>query len=200
MGRMNMRCFVFSMIVCFLSLSFAQTALSQASSTPPAAAATNPERELLLDLSTHRNLAIGILQVCISRAKRAELVKFCQQAANEEQDFRRSVQKWLIEWYGAADLPSARDRDADEARHRSTFEKLRDIPEAQFEEPFLREMRQYYRQEIEESPKCKAGARHAELTAGCDQLRKAQEKASQQIDQWICDWLRDCVATRPTKR
>jgi uncharacterized protein (DUF305 family) len=98
---------------------------------------------------------------------------------------------WLQNWY-AATIPTS-GNEADSQKHKQSISKVQAASSTDWEETFLRELRQRSRQETAELAECGASAVHAELKNQCGELTANHDQNERQMDQWICQWYRDCV-------
>ncbi len=132
-----------------------------------------------------------MFQACSQKAQRQELVAFCRDLSNREQEAANSMRNWLLQWYKTAPKPETSQHSSEQFR--GFLDEMRSSSGAKFEEAFLRSMRIHHRQGLDQTKDCEARATHAELRELCSRQTRGQQEEERRIDSWLCQRFRDCV-------
>jgi len=129
--------------------------------------------------------------VCKQKAQREELKTFCREQADVERQRASQYQTWLQNWFGGK-TPKGKNQ-GDVEKHKRSISKIQAASQDSWEQTFLRELRQRSRQETAELAACSASVVHAELKKACGEFQASHDLNEKQMDQWICQWYRDCT-------
>ena len=149
------------------------------------------EKEYLASRLHHHAETQNIVNTCIAKSQRAELVSFCKELNSTADRVIGRLRERAKEWYGIAVAPEADEEHGSEL-FRSFAERMKEASGPGFDKLTLQALRQQYRQGIDESTACQKQAVHEELRTACTTATGAQEKQLRQINDYICSWFRDC--------
>jgi hypothetical protein len=157
----------------------------------PQRSAGAAEAAFLSARSQHSEMEAQFLDLCSQQASRAELKGFCAGQAAEERERAANFRSWLQSWHPAVATGNVAGDDIE--RHTQSIAKVESAAASNWEETFLRELRQRSRQEMAELDSCPVSAVHTELRGACGQLKSTHDQNERQTDQWICQWYHDCA-------
>jgi uncharacterized protein (DUF305 family) len=149
------------------------------------------EAAFLSTRAEHSEMEAQFLDLCSQRAARTELKSFCAGQAAQERERAAEFRSWLQSWHPAVVTGNVARGDID--RHKESISKVESAAASNWEEIFLHELRQRSRQETAELDSCPVSAAHTELRDRCGQLKSTHDQNERQMDQWICQWYRDCA-------
>ncbi len=155
------------------------------------AAKSSPEATFLSTRASHSLLEAEFLDLCAQKAQRSELQMFCREQGAAERTRATQFNGWLQTWYVVA-KPTKKDKD-DQKKHKQSNTRIQSASPAEWENICLRELRQRSRQESSELAGCSASAVHVEMKTACTEMTANHDKNEKQMDEWICQWYRDCT-------
>ena len=180
-------------IVCSICLFGVSCAGTRSASRVPITG--NPgesfEKEYLASRLHHHAETQNLVNTCIAKSERAELIAFCKEIHSTADRVIGQLRERASEWYGVTVPPEADEEHGTEL-FRSFAERMKTATGSAFDKLTLQALRQQYRQGIEESGACQKTAVHDELKTACTTASQAQEKQLRRINDYICTWFKDC--------
>jgi uncharacterized protein (DUF305 family) len=149
------------------------------------------EREYLASRLHHHAETQNIVNTCIAKSQRPELVDFCKEIHSTADRVIGRLRDRANEWYGITVPPEADEEHGSEL-FRSFAERMKTATGPAFDKLTLQALRQQYRQGVDESVACEKAAVHEELRTACTTASQAQEKQLRRINDYICSWFKDC--------
>lgn len=178
-------------LICIAALTFS-CARRQAPSLPTAGKTGEAfEREYLASRLHHHAETQNIVNTCIAKSQRPELIDFCKEIYSTADRVIDQLRDRAKEWYSITVPPEADEEHGSEL-FRSFAERMKTATGPAFDKLTLQALRQQYRQGVEESAACEKTAVHEELRTACSTATRAQEKQLRRINDYICTWFRDC--------
>ena len=180
--------------VCFFCASaFAVSCARTRAPSLPTAGKTGEafEREYLASRLHHHPETQNLVNTCIAKSQRPELVDFCKEIHSTADRVITQLRQRAKEWYGITVPPEADEEHGTEL-FQSFAERMRTATGPAFDKLTLQALRQQYRQGVEESAACEKSAVHEELKTACTTASQAQEKQLRRINDYICTWFKDC--------
>lgn len=182
-----------SAIVCFMCLFVVSCAGTRSASRVPTMGKTGEafEKEYLASRLHHHAEMQNLVNTCIAKSERAELIAFCKEIHSTAERVIGQLRERAKAWYDITVPPDA-DEEHGTERFRSFVERMKTATGPAFDKLTLQALRQQYRQGIEESGACQKTAIHDELRTACTTASQAQEKQLRSINDYICTWFKDC--------
>ncbi len=159
----------------------------------PMQAKTGPEfeRDYLGSRLHHHAETQNLVNTCIAKSQRLELIAFCKEIDSTAQRVIVQLRDQAREWYGISVAPQASEEHGSEL-FRSFAERMKKESGPTFDRLTLQALRQQYRQGVEESAACEKQAVRPELKVACTTATKAQETQLRRINEHICSWFQHC--------
>jgi len=166
------------------------TRASAPATPPPPSAGASFDRTFMETVTDKHQIAIEMFQLCQQKAQAPDLKQYCSEELAKP-DETATMQEFLRRWYQIERAPQ-KPKDLPSI-YRSFMPTIRTAVGKEFEEAFLRGIRQHHRQDIEEAGACATKASHPELQQVCRGLVADHQRELQKVDRWICVWFKDCV-------
>lgn len=112
---------------------------------------------------------------------RPELRTFCSEVDRQHAERLQRMRSWLQQWY-QTDLPRP-----------DPFPLwLGSLKGQQFEKEFFKEYLDLHNEGIAQTRKCETKAQHSELRELCARINPLQQRTSEQLKMWRCEWFKAC--------
>ena len=134
-------------------------------------------------------------QLCIQKAKRSELMSFCETLSKLQPDRSASLKNWLRTWYAALPTAAASQEEHSSEYFKSFVSKASSATGSEFELDILSALRLHHHHGIDDLGSCVAKANHSELKQWCSLMLFEEKREINQMTSWICSWLKDCIET-----
>jgi uncharacterized protein (DUF305 family) len=141
----------------------------------------------------HQRAAVEMGETCIQKASRVELREFCKELLVREQSEMDQLKVWSATWY-LADAALSAVKEKITAGYQNFEGDIRSKSGPAFDEALVRAIRLHHNEGLSESVSCTSGSVHDELKVYCTNARSEQEAELRQLNTWVCQWFRDCIA------
>lgn len=153
------------------------------------------DRQFLQNIIHYYDEETRMVQYCVEKAQRPELMDFCREIMALERENLSTLQNWLGLWYGVAPSASASGEEHSSETFRSFISKARSATGPEFEEALLSGLRLHHHHGIDDLTSCEGKASHADLKDFCRQESAVEKRQINQMTKWICQWFKDCLET-----
>jgi uncharacterized protein (DUF305 family) len=160
--------------------------------TSPTRAGEHFEENFLMNMIDHHAMAVGMAELCDSRADHAELIDMCHAIVTAQTNEIEMMQGWLVSWYGYQHEPMMDPEDMDEMM------MLESLSGMQFEMMFLEMMIAHHDDAVKATGPCTVGAQHDELVELCESIQTVQVDEIEQMQTWLCEWYDMCAGMSAT--